>query len=63
MVISDLHDFDLILATGSVDSASHLYRFYGFESTDDRESYLVAHADLVRKIWDELLGHVNYRYL
>ena len=63
VVIQDLHDSELIVATGSVDSASHLYRFDGFESSDDTGSCLVAHANLVRRLWNEHLGHVNYKYL
>ena len=63
MVIQDLHDYEIIVAIGSVDSTSCLYRFDGFEYSDDIGSCLVAHANLVSKLWNEHLGHVNYRYL
>ena len=63
MVIWDLHDPEMIVATGSVDSASRLYRFDGFESSDGTSSCFVAHVDLVSKHWHECFGHVNYRYL
>ncbi len=63
VVIWDLHDLEMIVATGSVDSASCLYRFDGFESSDDTGSCLVAHANLVSRLWHERFGHVNYRYL
>ena len=54
VVIFYLHDFDLILVTGSVDSASHLYRFDGFESFDGIGSYLVAHSDSMSIILHEI---------
>ena len=63
MVILDLHDSKMIVATGSVDFASRIYRFDGFESCDDTCSCLVAHANLVSRLWHEHLGHVNYIYL
>jgi hypothetical protein len=49
----------MIVATGSVDSASRLYRFDGFESSDDTGSCLVAHADSVSRLWHEHFGYVN----
>ena len=51
------------MATISVDCTSRLYIFDGFESSNDTGSYLVAHADLVNRLWHERIGHVNYRYL
>ena len=63
VVIQDLQDSEMIMDTRSVDSASHLYRFDGFESSDDTGSCLVAHVDLISRLWHEHLGHVNYRYL
>ena len=63
MVIGGFHDLEMILATGSVDFASCLYRFYGFESFDDIGSCYVVHVDLVSKLWHECFGHLNYRYL
>lgn len=63
VVIRELHDLDLVVATGSVDPYSRLYRFDGFESLDGSSVSLVAHADSVRKLWHERFGHVNYRYL
>lgn len=63
VVIRDLHDSDLVVATGSVDIASRLYKFDGFEPSEGASSSLIAHADSVSKIWHEQLGHVNYRYL
>lgn len=63
VVIPNLHDSDLIVAIGSVDSTSHLYRFDGFEPSDGTGTCLIAHVDLVRRLWHEHLGHVNYIYL
>ena len=63
MVIWDLHDSEMVVATRSVDSTSCLYRFDGFESFDDTSSCLVAHVDSISRLWHEHLGHVNYRYL
>lgn len=63
VVIRDLHDPDLVVAIGSVDSASHLYRFDGFESSNTVGSSLIAHADSVSRLWHKCFGHVNYRYL
>ena len=53
VVFQDLHDFELIVATRSVDSKSHLYIFHGFESSNDIDSYLVENANLVSRIWHE----------
>ena len=36
VVIQDLYDSEMVVATRSVDFASHLYQFDGFESFDDR---------------------------
>lgn len=63
MVIRDLHDSDLVVATGYVDIASRLYRFDGFEPSKGTGSSLITHADSVSKLWHERLGHVNYKYL
>ena len=63
MVIRDLHDPNLIVATGSVDLQSHLYQFDGFESFDSIGVSLVAHVDTMIKLWNENFGHVNYRYV
>ena len=63
VVIRDLHDPDLVVATRSVDFASRLYRFDGFESSDTIGSSLIAHVDSVSRLWHECFGHVNYRYL
>ena len=38
VVIQDLHNSEMVVATGSFDSASHLYRFDGFDSSDDSGS-------------------------
>ena len=63
VIIWDLHNSEMVVATRSVDFASRLYRFDGFESSDDTSSCLVAHADSVSRIWHNNLGHVNYIYL
>ena len=59
VVIQDLHNFLMIVATRSVDSTCHLYRFDRFESSNDTSSCLVAHVDSLRKLWHECLGHVK----
>lgn len=53
----------MVVANGSVDFASCLYRFDGFESSDDIGSCLVAHVDSISRLWHKCLSHVNYRYL
>lgn len=63
MVIQELRDSKLIVATRSVDSPSCLYRFDGFDSFNGTKSCLVEHVDLVSRLWHEILGHVNYKYL
>lgn len=63
MVIGDLHDPYLVVATGSVDLYSHLYRFDGFESSNSPGVSLITHVDTVSRLWHESFGHVNYRYL
>ena len=63
VVIRDLHDSEMVVATGSVDFASCFYRFDGFESSDDTGSCLIAHEDLVSRLWHGCLGYFNYRYL
>lgn len=50
VVIWDLLDFEIIVVTGSVDYASHLYSFDGFESSSDIGSCLVAHIDLLSRL-------------
>ena len=45
VVIRDLHDPDMIVATRSDDSVSLLYRFDGFEPSEDIGSCYVAHVD------------------
>ena len=50
VVIQDLHDSEMIVATGSVDSASRLYRFDGFESSNDVGSCLVVHAESISRL-------------
>ena len=63
VAIWDLHNSEMVMATRSVDSTSGLYRFDGFESSDDTGSCLVPHANLISRLWHEHLGHVNYKYL
>ena len=60
MVIRDLHDPEMIVSTGSADYASCLYRFDGFESSDDTGSCYVVHVDSVSRLWHEHFRHVNY---
>ena len=63
VIIQELHDFEMIVATGSVDFAFCIYRFNRFESSNDIGSCLVAHADSITRLWHKHLGHVNYKYL
>jgi hypothetical protein len=63
VVIRDIHEPDLVVATGSVDFASRLFRFDGFENLDCSNSSLIAHVDLVSRLWHEHFGYVNYIYI
>ena len=63
LVIRDLHDSKMVVATRSLDSTSHLYRFDGFESINETLSCIVAHVDSISRLWHENFGYVNYRYL
>ena len=56
LVFQDLHDLEMIVATVSVDSASLLYRFDGFDSSNDIRSCFLEHVDSISRIWHENFG-------
>lgn len=62
MIIQDLHDLDVVVATRSVDLTSWLYHFNRFVSLAHVGSSFVAHAYSMSEIWKENFGHVNYKY-
>lgn len=61
VVIKDLHNPKIIIATGKDDHKSRLYRFSHFEPPTG--TYFIAHAYPLSKLWHERFGHVNYKYL
>ena len=63
MVIQDLHNPNLVVAIGSVDLQSHLYKFYGFDSSNSIGVSIISHVDIVKNLWHENFFHVYYRYL
>ena len=46
LVIWGLHDLEMIVATRSPNSTSCIYKFNGFESSDDTRSCFLVHEDL-----------------
>lgn len=59
VVIRDLKYSQHIVATGSADDITMLYKFDNFRSSF-LPSIFVSHSDEVRKIWHERFGHLNY---
>ena len=62
VVIKDLKDPRHILAIGSVDDITRLYKFGNFLSYS-LPLVFVAHSDEVSNIWHKLSGHINYHFL
>ena len=61
VVIRELHNPETIVAFGQVDHGSCLYRFVGFESSSG--SSFISHVDSLSRLWHEIFGDLNYRYL
>ena len=61
VVIKDFKNHQNVLATGTVDDITRLYKFNNFGSSPF--SVFVAHSDNLSKLWHERFGHLNYRSL
>ena len=62
VVIQDLKNSRHVLANGSVDDITRLYKFENFGSSS-LPSIFVAHSDEVSMLWHEWFSHLNYRSL
>ena len=51
-----------VIAKGVVDHTSKVYWFSHFLPYSNRSALLI-HANEVSKIWHEIFGHLNYKYL
>ena len=61
VVIGDLHNPKIIVATSKADHKSRLYKFEHFKPPTGTS--FIAHVDPLSKLWHERFGHVIYRYL
>ena len=59
VVIKDLKNLQNVLATGTVDDITMLYKFNNFGSSPF-PSVFVPHSDNLSKLWHERFGHLNY---
>jgi hypothetical protein len=58
--VLDMHD-NSIISIGEVDNKSRLYKFTKFV---DHESFLLLrHVDDSSRVWYEIFGHLNFRYM
>lgn len=62
VIIRDLSDHDVVVATRIISPTSWLYHFDGFESLPPFVSYFIANVDSLSNLWHEHFGHVNYKY-
>ena len=62
VVINDFKNLQNVLATGTVDDITRLYKFNNFGSSHF-PSFFVAHSDNLSKIWHEQFGDLNYHSL
>jgi hypothetical protein len=61
VIIRELQNSDIVVASGKAYHSSRLYKYATFESS--LGSSFIAHVDALSRIWHERLGHLNYRYL
>ena len=59
VVIKDFKNPQNILATGTVNDITRLYKFYNFGSSPF-PSVFVAHSDNLSQLWHAQFGHLNY---
>jgi hypothetical protein len=59
VVIEDLKDLSIVIASGYVDDSSRMYKFDNFEPSFPTTIF-IAHVDDLRKIWHDWFGHMNY---
>ena len=50
------------IAKGVVDHTSKIYMFSHFLPYSNPSAFLI-HANEERKLWHEIFGHINYKYL
>jgi hypothetical protein len=50
-----------IIEIGEVDHKSRLYKFTNF--VDHDSSLLLTHVDDNSRVWREIFGHLNFRYM
>ena len=62
VVIKDFKNPQNVLATGTVDDITRLYKFNNFGSSPF-PSVFVAYSDNLSKLWHERFSHLNYRSL
>jgi hypothetical protein len=60
ITVLDMHGSSII-AVGEVDQKSRLYKFTNFIDYDS--SFLLTHASDSSRVWDEIFGHLNFRYM
>jgi hypothetical protein len=58
--VLDMHD-NSIIAIGEVYHKSRLYKFTNF--VDHNSSLLLTHVDDSSRVWHEIFGHLNFRYM
>ena len=51
-----------VVALGYVDHQSRMYKFYKF-IPNSRGQALLSHTNETNKMWHEIFGHMNYKYL
>ena len=61
VIIRELQNTYIVVASVKVDHSSPLYKFSSFESSSG--SFFIAHADALSAIWNEIFLHINYRCL
>jgi hypothetical protein len=59
-IVLDMHD-NSIIAVGEVDHKSRFYKFTKF--TDYDSSLLLTHVNDSSRVWHEIFGHLNFRYM
>ena len=61
VLIRELQNQDIVVASGRVDHSSRLYRLASFEPSPVFS--FIAHVDSLSRIWHEKFGHLKYMYL
>ena len=53
---------DQVIAIGYADHHERMYKFSSFLPTSNDQA-LLSHANEVSKLWHQIFGHMNYKYL